>query len=94
MNIQTDIFGRYFKHSPTDLPTELIRRHLAVAATRTDEYTDGYIRSVFHTLTDRLTDGYFPSVNHNITDGIQLRRHISSGNLFLCANSVCKTIGK
>jgi len=85
MNIQTDIFDRYFKHSPTELPTELICRHLAVAATSTDEYTDGYIRSVFHTLTNRLTDDYFQSVNHNITDGIQLRRYISSRNLFFGA---------
>jgi hypothetical protein len=44
-------------YSPTDLPTELIRRHLTVAATLTDEFTDGYIRSVFHTLTDSFTDG-------------------------------------
>jgi len=64
---------------------KLIRRHLAVAATRTDEYTDGYIRSIFHTLTDRLTNGYVPSVNHNIIDGIQIRRYISSGNLFFLA---------
>jgi hypothetical protein len=56
-HLQTDIFGRYFKHSPTALPTDLIRRHLTVAATLTDEFTDGYIRSVFHTLTDRFTDG-------------------------------------
>jgi len=55
--LPTDSFGRYFKHSPTDLPTELIRRHLTVAATLTDEFTDGYIRSVFHTLTDSFTDG-------------------------------------
>jgi hypothetical protein len=90
-----DIFGRYFKHSPTELPTELICRHLAVAATRTDEYTNGYIRSVFHILTDRLTDSYVSSVSHNITDGIQIRRYISSGNLFFWrANSVSKTIGK
>ena len=27
----TDEFGRYFKNSPTDLPTELIRRHLTVS---------------------------------------------------------------
>jgi len=36
---------------------ELIRRHLTIAATSTDEFTDGYIRSVFHTLTDRFIDG-------------------------------------
>jgi hypothetical protein len=81
--LPTDKFGRYFKQSPTDLPMELIRRHLTVAATSTDEFTDGYIRSVFHTLTDRFTDGYFSSVNHNITDEMKIRRYISSGNLFL-----------
>jgi len=77
-----DEFGRYFKHSLTELPMELIRRHLTVTATSTDEFTDKYIRSVFHTLTDGFTDGYFPSVNHNITDGMKIRRYISSGNLF------------
>jgi hypothetical protein len=51
-----DEFGRYFKHSSTDLPTELIRRHLTVAATSTDEFTNGYIRSVFHTLTNGFID--------------------------------------
>jgi len=85
MNIQTNIFDQYFKHSPTKLLTELIRRHLAVATTRIDEYTNRYFRSVFHTLTNRLTDGYFPLVNHNITDRIQLRRYISSGNFFFGA---------
>ena len=52
-----DEFGRYFKHSLTELPMELIRRHLTVAATFTNEFTDGYIRSVCHTLTDSVTDG-------------------------------------
>jgi hypothetical protein len=33
---------------------ELIRRHLTVASTITDEFTDGHILSVFHTLTDNL----------------------------------------
>jgi len=61
-----DEFSLYFKHSPTDLPTELIRRHVTVASTITDEFTDGQMLSVFHTLTDRFTDGYCPSVNHNI----------------------------
>ena len=59
------------KTSPTELPTDVIRRHLTVASTRTDEFTDGNIRSVFHTLTDRFPDGSFPSVNHNITDGLK-----------------------
>jgi hypothetical protein len=54
----TDLFSRYFKHSPTELPTELICQHLTVAATLTDEFIGGYIRSVFHTLTDRFTDDY------------------------------------
>jgi len=61
-----DELGRYFKHSLTDLPTDLIRRHLTVASIITDEFTDGHILSVFHTLTDRFTDGNYPSVNHNI----------------------------
>ena len=43
------------------LPTEWIRRHLQVAATFTDAFIDGYIRSVFHTLTDSFTDGMNPS---------------------------------
>jgi hypothetical protein len=58
MILPTDSFGRYFKHSPTELPTKLIRLHLTVAATLTDEFTNGYIQSVFHTLIDRFTDGY------------------------------------
>ena len=57
MNFQTDTFDQYFIHSPTDLPTELIRRHLTVAAKRTDEFIDRYIRSVFQTLIDKFTDG-------------------------------------
>jgi len=57
-----DEFGRYFKHSPTDLPTELIRRNFTVASTGTDEFIDGQIWSVFHTLTNVITDGYLPSV--------------------------------
>jgi hypothetical protein len=61
---------------------DLIRRHLTVAATLTDEFTDEYIQSVFHTLTDRFTDGKQPLVNHDITDGIKIHRYISSGNLF------------
>ena len=50
------------KLSPTELPTELFRRHLTVASTITDEVTNGNIPSVFHTFTDRFNDGYFPSV--------------------------------
>jgi hypothetical protein len=30
MVLPTDEFGRYFKHSPTDLPTELIRRYIVI----------------------------------------------------------------
>jgi hypothetical protein len=44
---------------PTNLQTKLIHRHFTVAATITDEYTDGYLRSVFHALTDNVTDGLF-----------------------------------
>jgi hypothetical protein len=54
-----DEFGRDFKTSPTEFPTDVICRHLTVASTRTDEFPDGHIRSVFHTLTDRFTDGSF-----------------------------------
>jgi hypothetical protein len=61
---------------------DLIRRHLTEATTLTDDFTDGYIRSVF---TDRFTNGFFPSVKHDITDGIKIRRYISSGNLFFGA---------
>jgi len=55
----------------------------------TDEFTDGYILSVFHTLTDGFTDGYFPSIKHNITNGMKIRRYISSGNLFFLARKFC-----
>jgi hypothetical protein len=51
------------------LPTKWIRRHLTVVATFTNAFTDGYIRSIFHTLTDRFTDGMnlsvFDSSCHN-----------------------------
>jgi len=56
MHLQTDIFGWYFKHSPTALPMDLNHRHLIVVATLTDKFIDGYIRSVFHALTDSFTD--------------------------------------
>jgi hypothetical protein len=55
---------------------------LTVATTLTDDFTDGYIRSVF---TDRVTDGLYPSVTHDITDGIKICRYISRGNLFFGA---------
>jgi len=44
---------------PTNLQMELVRWHFTVAATITDEYTDGYLRLVFHTLTDNVTDDLF-----------------------------------
>jgi hypothetical protein len=50
-------FGQNFKTSPTDLPTDVIRRPLTIASTRTNAFSDGHIRSVFHTLTNRFTDG-------------------------------------
>jgi len=56
---------------------------LTVATALTDDFTDGYIRSV---CTDRFTNGFSPSVNYDITDGIKIRRYISSGNrFFFCA---------
>jgi hypothetical protein len=58
-------------HSPTTLPTDLIRRYLTVPATMTDECTDRYLWSVFQTLTDNFTDGMYPSVCYTITDGIK-----------------------
>jgi hypothetical protein len=48
-----DEFDRYFKHSPTDLPIELIRRHLTVVATSTDEFTDD---KWFFCFSDRYSD--------------------------------------
>jgi hypothetical protein len=44
---------------PTNLQTELVRQHFTIAATITNEYIDGYLRSVFHTLTDNVTDDLF-----------------------------------
>jgi hypothetical protein len=58
---------------------------LTVAATLTDEFTDGYIRSVSQTLIDKFTDGKYPSVTHDITDRIKIRRYISSRKLFFGA---------
>ena len=55
---------------------------MTVAATLTDEFTDGYIRSVSQTLIDKFTDGKYPSVTHDITDRIKIRRYISNGKLF------------
>jgi len=81
-------------HSPTTLPTGLIRRYLAVPATMTDECTNGYLQSVFQTLTDNFTNGMYPSVCHNITDRINPSVYFKRELFFLRAISVCKTIGK
>jgi hypothetical protein len=70
-------------HSPTTLPTGLIRRYLAVPATMTDECTDGYLQSVFQTLTDNFTDGMYPSVCHNTTDRINPSVYFKR-ELFFC----------
>ena len=84
----TDEFGRYFKNSPTDLPTELIRRHLTVSC---HQYRRIYRRiysvgiSYTHRRIYRRIDS---SVNHNITDGIKIRRYISSGNLFFFGTQI------
>ena len=51
------IYSVGISHSPTTLPTDLIRRYLTVPAIMTDECTDRYLRSVFQTLTDNFTDG-------------------------------------
>ena len=81
-------------HSPTNLPKDIIRRYLTVPATMTDEFTDGYLRSVFQTLTDKFTDGMHPSVCHTITDGINPSVYFKRETFFWRAISVCKTIGK
>ena len=74
------IYGRIYSidimDSPTIFPTALIRRYFTVPATMTDEYTDGYLRSVFQTFTE----GCNPLVCHTITDGI-----FQEGNVFFCA---------
>jgi hypothetical protein len=68
---------------------------LTVAATRTDEFTDGYIQSVSQTLTDKFTDGMYLLVKHDITDGIKSVGIFQAGNIFFWrANSICKTIDK
>jgi predicted choloylglycine hydrolase len=63
---------------------------LTVAATITDEFTDGYIQSVFQTLTDKFTNGMYLSVNHDKNPSVYFKRE----TFFWRANSVCKTIGK
>jgi hypothetical protein len=64
---------------------DLIRRHLTVAATFTDEFTYEYIRSVSQTLIDTCTDGYIPSVKHDITDGTKSVGIFQAGNFFFGA---------
>jgi len=80
--------------SPTTLPMDLIRRYFTVPATITDEFTEGYFRSVFLTLIDKFTHGITPSVCHTITDGINSSVYFKRETFFWCAISVCKTIGK
>ena len=83
------------KLSPTELPTELIRRHLTVASTSTDEFTDGNIPSVFHTFTDQFNDGYFLSVIATSPTEWKSVGIFQAGIFFFWrARSVCKTIGK
>jgi hypothetical protein len=77
------IYSVDISHSPTTLPTDLIRRYLTVLATMTNECTDGYLRLVFQTLTDNFTDGMYPSVCHTITDGINSSVYFKR-KLFFC----------
>jgi len=64
---------------------DLIRRHLTVAATLTDEFTDGYIRLVSQTLTDKFTDSMDPSVKHDIIDRFYSVGIFQAGNFFFGA---------
>jgi hypothetical protein len=73
-------------HSPTTLLTNLIRQYLTVPTTMTDEFTDGYLRSVFQTLIDNFTDGMNPSVCHTITDGINPLVYFKQETFFLARN--------
>ena len=81
----TNGYIRSVFHSPTTLPTDLIRRYLTVPATMTDECTDGYLRSIFQTLTDNFTDGMYPSVCHTITDEINSSVYFKR-ETFFCAH--------
>jgi hypothetical protein len=63
-----------------------------VPNTITDEFTDGYLRSVFQTLTDKFTDGMNPLVCYNITDGINPSVYFKRESFFWRAISVCKTL--
>jgi len=58
---------------------------LTVAATLTDEFTDGYIWSISQTLTDKFTDGMDPSVKHDITNGFYFVGIFQVGNFFFGA---------
>ena len=84
--IYRQIYSVGIMHSPTNLPTELIRRHLTVPATMTDECTEEYLRSVFQTLTNNFTDGIHPSVCHTITDGINLSVYFKRETFFFARN--------
>jgi hypothetical protein len=72
--------------SPTTLPMDLIRRYFTVPATITDEFTEGYFRSVFLTLIDKFTHGITPSVCHTITDGINSSVYFKRETFFLVRN--------
>jgi hypothetical protein len=80
--IYRQIYSVGIMHSPT----ELIRRHLTVPATMTDECTEEYLRSVFQTLTNNFTDGIHPSVCHTITDGINLSVYFKRETFFFARN--------
>jgi hypothetical protein len=77
-------------HSPTNLPTDLIRRYCH----NDRRCTDGYLRSVFQTLTETFTDDMNPLVCHTITDEINPSVYFKRKTFFWRAISVCKTIGK
>jgi len=93
MNLQTDIFGRYF--TLTDNFTDGLNPSVFDSTCHNDdECTDGYLRSVFQTLTDNFTDGMYLSVCHTITDGINPSIYFKRETFFWRAISVCKTISK
>ena len=58
---------------------------MTVVVTISDEFIDGYIRSVFQTLTDKFTDDMCSSVNHAITDGIKSVSIFQAGKVFFSA---------
>jgi hypothetical protein len=72
--------------SPINLPTNVIRRYFTVPTTMTDEFKDGYLRSVFQTFTDNFTDGLNPSIYHTITDGINPLVYFKRETFFLACN--------